>query len=80
METMTEPHETFKQERQVLRDAMPDICDSPQCLADHGMGPHFPFSWAVHGHSVLARYSCARCGKTWACWWDLGCVSVEAAE
>jgi hypothetical protein len=80
MEATTERREAFSHERRILRELMPDVCDSTQCLADYGMGPHFPFSWAVHDHSVLARYYCTRCGKNWACWWSLDCVSAGTAE
>jgi hypothetical protein len=78
----TERHDPFKPDRRVCRELMPDACESDRCLRDGapGMDPCFPVSWAVHGTSIAARYYCARCGRNWACWWDLTCVSVGAVE
>jgi hypothetical protein len=82
METLVEQRQTCSHERRVLRELMPDACDSVQCLTDrgNGMSPRFPFSWDVRGNSVSAHYYCARCRKNWTCWWSLNCVSMGTAE
>lgn len=52
-----------------MKQEMPDAC--PRCLT---IG--YPRIWRHDRGSVLAFYTCRKCGRKWKCWWNPSSLEV----